>query len=41
MEIIFAKTLLRLLKDRGYKDAKAFTGATDKEYSNMLNLLYS
>ena len=39
MEIIFAKTLLRLLKDRGYKDAKAFTGATDKEYSNMLKLL--
>ena len=39
MNIIFAKTLLRLIKERGYEDAKAFLGACGKDYSNLLKML--
>lgn len=39
MNIIFAKTLLRLMKERGYEDAKAFLGACGKDYSNLLKML--
>lgn len=39
MDIIFAKTLLRLMKERGYEDAKAFLGACGKDYSNLLKML--
>ena len=39
MDIIFAKSLLRLMKERGYEDAKAFLGACGKDYSNLLKML--
>ena len=39
MNIIFAKTLLKLMKERGYEDAKAFLGACGKDYSNLLKML--
>lgn len=39
MDIIFSKTLLRLLKERGHGNAKEFLGATNKDYSNLLKLL--
>lgn len=36
MNIIFAKSLLRLLRENGHGNAKEFLGVTDKDYSNLL-----
>lgn len=35
MDIIFAKSLLRLLKEKDHGNAKEFLGVADKDYSNV------